>query len=533
MTEAEARVRTTRSLSAVWLVPLAALGIALWLLFQAWQETGPTVEILFNNAAGIAVGKTTMRYRDVVIGEVKDIKLADDFKQVRVYVELDADARSLVSENTLFWVVAPRVSLSGVSGLNTLVSGVYIEMDPGQPGRFVDSFVGLDEPPSVRSYEEGTQFLLRAKELGSLDIGSPVYHRQVKVGEVTGFKLLPEQAAVQIRVFIRAPFDQAVHVQSNFWNVSGIGVQLDSTGVSANIESLTALLAGGVAFSTPRALLREQQPAPEGTSFYLFKNRKDVYDGAYALSYPYLLRFESSVRGLQVGATVELYGTQVGEVTKIQIVEYTGDPEVLVYISLQPERLDADAVPSLEELDGILETLIDNGLRAQLKTSNLLTGSLYVDFVFDKRKRGRLGRFDAYGVIPTLDSEYALISRQVGNLMDEIQGIPFRDIGARLQRSLSGIEQLVTQLNDRQFGENLGGTAANLEEATRNLDQLLAQARLTLKSIDQSIAPDSELYYRVLEMAEDISAAANALERLMEQLERYPNALIRGKDDER
>ncbi len=530
MNDQQVKIVGIRSLSAVWLVPIVALVIALWLLFKTWQETGPTIEILFDNAAGIAVGKTSVRYRDVVIGEVTDIRLSDGYQRVKVYVQLDAHVRSLVSENSMFWVVAPRVSLSGVSGLNTLFSGVYIEIDPGKPGPFVDRFTALEEPPAVRTYEHGTQYLLEAQQLGSLNIGSPVYHRQVRVGEVTGFKLVPDKDAVQVRVFVRAPFDRLVHLSTHFWNVSGFGLQLNSAGISAELESLTSLLSGGVSFSTPSEASGQDMPAPEGSSFYLFENYKAVRDGAFAISYPYLLRFNNSVRGLKVGALVELYGIQIGEVTRIQVVDYLGEPQVLVYIALQPERLYPDTVPTNEELDYTLRSLIDKGLHAQLKISNLLTGSLFVDFVFDDRNKGEFIDHISHGEIPTLDTDYALITRQISELMEQVKKIPIKEIGASLQSSLTGIDRMVNDLNDREFGNKVGNTLENLDQASNNLERLLAQADTTLKSIDQSFAPDSELYHEVLDMAENISEAANALERLMNQLDRYPNALITGKD---
>ena len=521
-----------RSLSPVWFVPVVALLIAAWLAFRAWQETGPQIVVVFDEAAGISVGKTLVRYRDVVVGQVKDIKLSDDFEKVSVHIEMDPDVDDLISKNTRFWVIAPRISLGGVSGLETLVSGVNIEMDPGEQGESRSTFVGLSEPPGVRSYEEGTQYSLRAETLGALDIGSPIYHRQVRVGEVTGYKLLPEQSQVQVRIFIEAPYDELIYTNTKFWNVSGIGFELGAKGVKAKMESLVSVISGGLAFSTLPSLNETQELAEAGSPFYLFADEDAVNEGALSLSYPFLLRFGSSVRGLSVGAPVEFRGIQVGKVQNVGM-DYAFDAsrKVDVIIAIQPERIDPDRTPSREELIKLLEKLVAEGMVARLKPRNILTGTLYVDLVPESDTIGTLERHGIYTELPTADSEYAQIARRLRDFVGKVQNLPIEAIGKNMDGSLAGLKRMIDDLNNAQIVDDVDNLVEGLRGSNSSLSTTIKELEGTLKSLEGSVAPDSQLHYRLNDMLGNVSDAAKSLEELADELTRNPIALIVGKKE--
>ena len=215
---AQAVVQTKKSVSIVWIVPLVALLIGGWLAYRAITGKGPTIRIAFESAAGLEAGKTKIKFKDVEVGQVEDIRLNPDMSQVIVTARLTKNAKQYLSEHTRFWVVRARVAGGGVSGLGTLFSGAYIAIDPGKPGKTIRSFKGLETPPIVTTDLPGRHFMLKAERLGSLDIGKPVYFRQIQVGQVVAYEMEKDGHAVDIKIFIHAPHHERVHKNTRFWN---------------------------------------------------------------------------------------------------------------------------------------------------------------------------------------------------------------------------------------------------------------------------------------------------------------------------
>ena len=531
----EPQLSRTKNLSPVWFIPLLALIIAVWLALRAWQASGPIIQIEFKDASGIAVGKTHVRYRDVNVGEVKGIQLSDDFTRVQVLVEMDRQVSRLLTDQANFWVVSPRISLSGVSGIETLLSGVYIEMDSSGEGEgeTESKFVGLDEAPSVRSYDVGSSYLLVSDTLGSLDVGSPVYYRQVPVGEVTGYKLLPEQGKVHVRFFVKAPYNELVKANSQFWNISGFDANIGLEGVDLNVGSLNALIAGGVEFDTPPTLGAESQLAEPDHAFYLFEDRDAVSEGAITVSYPFLLRFLGSVRGLKVGAPVEYLGIQVGKVEHIALDNDANQGRhINVIIGIQPERMSSSELLTEEMVHQEIAELVRGGMQARLHSGSLVGGSLFVDLVPNATKTGKLVKEGYYAEIPTSDSEYSQIARQLAAIVERIHSIPIEEIGADLQASIEALRSIASDLKQGGVGKKTAGIMDNLKQATQGLDRTMAQLEQTLRAIDQSVAPDSALSHILTETLEDISGAAKSMEQLADELYRYPNSLLRGKEND-
>jgi len=531
----EPQMSRTKTLSPVWFIPLLALLIAIWLALRAWQASGPLIEIEFKDASGITVGKTHVRYRDVEIGQVKEIRLSDDFTTVQVVVEMDRQVSSLITDQSNFWVVSPRISLSEVSGIETLLSGVYIEMDSAGEGESETQFIGLEEPPSVRSYDEGNSYLLVAETLGALDIGSPVYHRQVPVGEVTGYKLLQEQGKVQVRFFVKAPHNTLVKHQSQFWNVSGFGASIGLDGIDLKVGSLNSLISGGVEFDSPPALQADVALAEPDHAFYLFDDRDAVSEGAITVSYPFLLRFSGSVRGLKVGAPVEYLGIQVGRVEHIVFESNAAKGRhINVVIGVQPERMSSGEVLSQKMVYQEIGDFVRDGMQARLHSGSLIGGSLFVDLVPNAGKNGvELVQSGAYPELPTSDNEYSQIARQLAAIVERVHSLPIEDIGKDLQASLKSLRSVVTDLQSGDIANKTAALVDNLKKATDGLDSTFAQLDQTLRSIDQTVAPDSVLSHALNETLDDISDASKSMEQLTDELYRYPDALLRGKGDDK
>ena len=532
--------RAAPRISPIWLVPIIALMIALALAIQAWQNKGPEIYITFPHADGIQVGKTLVRYRDVVVGKVTQVELSSNFQKVVVKATMTPQMDDLISENSRFWVVSPNVSISGVSGLSTLLSGVYIEMDPGDFGKPDSNFDGLAEPPAFLSYEQGTQYRLQAEQLRGVTVGAPIFHRQVKVGRVTSYKLVPELGRVELRVFIASPYDKILNSQTKFWKLSGFDVELGAEGLQVSMGSLSTLISGGIAFDQiprpgekPRAVITDDQ-------FYLFPDEKAVSEGAFQVAYPYLLKFKGSVRGLREHAPVEYLGIQVGEVTSVVLNQNLltlgeEETEIDVYVAIQPERVNANDVPSHQEIDDYLHNLIQQGLRAQLGTASLITGSLYVDLVPDAEEpdMSLVQQTDVTAMeIPTVESRYAQVSKQLVDIVNRVQALPFEEIGGNVDSSLSGIKTIVSDLEKAEFGQTLGATMDNLKTSSERLEDAFSQLNTTLSSIDHSFAPDSRLYNELIDVMDDIGDAAESFDDMMDKLHRYPNALIFGEPAE-
>src|SRR5258706_2926949 len=368
---------------AVWLVPLVAALLAGWLAVKTVVERGPTITIRFKSADGIEPGKTKLKYKDVQIGVVKALWFSPDLKAVVATAQMEKDFGAHLVEDTRFWVVRPRIDAGTVSGLDPLLSGAYIGFDAGRSGKARREFAGLDSPPLVGTDSVGTPLVLRAASAGSLEIGSPVFFRRLAAGEVTGYEL--DGDGVKVTLFIKAPFDQHVNANTRFWHASGVDVKLDASGVHVDTQSLVSILHGGIAFDTPPA----SAPVEPATEFKLFENRAAALKNPETDQFEFTMLFDESVRGLEPGAPVDFRGITVGEVSAVKMQMATAGNQVLVAVraTIYPSRLEwQDAAPhtrgSPERRRRLIDTLVANGMRAQLRPASLVTHQLYLALDF-------------------------------------------------------------------------------------------------------------------------------------------------------
>ncbi|VUD53803.1 Paraquat-inducible protein B [Thalassocella blandensis] len=524
-------VQKIRAISPVWIVPTVALIIAIWLAVQARLEKGATIQITFSQASDIIAGQTLIKLKDVKVGVVKAVRLSSDLKSVVVTAEIDRNVSGYLSENTRFWVVTPRISAAGVSNLGTLISGVYIVMDPGESGSYTSKFEALNEPPSFVSDEPGTQYILQAEELGSLDIGSPIYFRQIRVGEVTGYQLSENRDYVNINVFVRDPNDSLVQTKSRFWNVSGFGVSIGADGMKARMASLASLINGGIAFDNV-ASFESSELAPEGQRFFLHPDRESVLEGQFDIEYFYLLKFSGSLRGLAVGAPVEYRGIKVGEVVDLQLASATSqDKSLHVFISLEPQRLEPETSPTREELDARLAKMVEGGLRAQMKTGSFITGSKLIELVFmDDQTPQSLVVKENYSELPTVEDSTDQMLNQIAEVVDKVNKIPFDQIGNDLAGSMRSLNLILSTLEKQNTAGKVDGAVENLEKTLASANEALSQIATTMESIDQAVAPDSALKYELTEMLESVAKAAKSVQLFVDELNRHPDALIYGAD---
>ena len=539
--EAEVRSRKRHiSFSIVWLVPLLAVLIGGWLVFKALSEKGPEIRITFKSAEGLEAGKTKIRYKDVELGMVTAIKLSEDLSEVVLTAELVKEAENFLSVNTRFWVIRARVGVSGVSGLGTLFSGAYITLDPGNPGNTTRHFKGLEHPPLVTTDLPGRQFLLTAESRGSLDVGSPIYYRKIQAGQVVAYDLAEDGHTIVFKIFIDAPYHTYVYQNTRFWNASGFDFQMDTQGVRVDTESLVSILIGGIAFGIPQAEA-PSTPAEADATFRLFQNVDAAKERTYWVKSKSILYFEESVRGLDIGAPVEFYGIQLGEVldVKLDFDKKKEEFRIRVVVETETERfLEAGFVGDDAERQRLFESLLDRGFRAQLKTGNLLTGKQIValDF-FPEAPPAKVSMEDGMVVFPTVPTPMEEISTKFMNILQKIDGLPIAEIGNDLRDTVHGAKQIAESPDILASIQNLNAT---LEETrllvsdlrttvTPQINEVLEEARQSLANAEQMLDADAPLQVKMNTALEEISGAARSLRLLMDYLERHPESLLRGK----
>ena len=512
----------------IWLIPVVAAIIGGTILVQSLLSRGPTVTLFFKNAEGLEAGKTRIKFKDVDIGTVRHISLTDDRKQVIVTAQLLKSADSFLRKDSRFWVVRPRVGAGGISGLGTLLSGSYIGVDAGKSSERQEEFTGLDVPPFVLTGLSGRQFILHADQIGSLDIGAPIYYRHIQVGQIAAYELDANGAGVNLHVFVNAPYDKFVTTGSRFWQASGIELSLDASGFRLATESVASIISGGISFAEPPDAPPSTQALVDA-DFTLYGNRDLAMKHAETVVRKLLLYFDESVRGLSPGAPVDFRGIVIGEVTGISL-EYdkpNGMFRFPVEINIYPQRLESRyrkgvANQAPDDSPEVLDNLVAHGLRAQLKNGNLLTGQLFVALDFfphaPKFKIDHTRSPITLATVPgTLEELQAILSR-IARRLDKV---PVEEIAADLRTALKSLD--ATLKSTDKLAKHLDVELVPEARAT------LEQVRKTVASADTVLSSDAPLQQDLRETLREVSRAAQALRSLTDYLERHPESLILGK----
>ncbi|HNP59481.1 MAG TPA: MlaD family protein [Nitrospirales bacterium] len=543
---AEVTVQKKRGISIVWIIPVVAALIGGWLTYKTISEKGPTVTITFEDGAGLEAGKTKIKYKSLEIGTVKRVEISQDLSRVNVIAEFRKPAEPHLTENSRFWVVRPRLGLGGISGLETLVSGAYIAMDP-RPGPSALTFTGLEKPPGVTREDKGAQFQLRAENLGSSAPGAPVLYHDIQVGRVLDYVLDEEGEGVFIDIFIQDPYHLRVEDTSRFWQLSGFEISVGAEGLNVKMESLSSLLTGGIAFDTPAMAGGSGEPSQPGTAFKLFRNFSSIQDEKYVLTRPFMINFDGSVRGLSVGAPVEFRGIKIGIVSDIAVNldPNTLDIKIPVLIEIQPERITTTQVLQSQIMQAqvsddryaVMKHMVKRGLRAQLETGSLLTGQLFVGLDFHKDlPQKELNLTGKYPEIPAIPATMDELRRTVTDVMAEIRRLPLDKIAKEILETVEGGNRLVNSPETQNAIHNLNAALGNVEKLTGGLDQqvdgLMMNLDKTLGTVQKGLRivdPDSPAAVNINNTLKELSAAARSIRVLADYLEQHPEALVKGK----
>jgi paraquat-inducible protein B len=527
-------------ISLVWIVPIIAALAAGGIALQRILSEGPTITVLFESSPGIEAGKTFVKYKDVTIGQVTAVQLSSDHGKVEVTAKIAKSAAHLMVEDAQFWVVRPRVSLGEVSGLNTLLSGNYIGFEAGKSTTEQHHFTGL-EVPRVGAGAEGREFLLKAKDAGGLGPGAPVYFHRLAVGQVVTSDLAADGKAVDVKVFINEPYDKFVFRTTRFWNAGGLNVSLGAGGLDVRTASVSALLAGGLEFDTPPSG-NNPEPAAAEEEFVLYRDRAEANKQPHPGAKRFVIHFAESLHGLSIGAPVTFLGLPAGEVTDVGLEHdsASGIFRPRVEVALFPERV-SELLPSgqrrgwAEMSEGahraMLRQLVDRrGLRAQLRSENLLSGQQYVAIdYFPKAPRATVDLSREIPELPATSSPLPDLEAKLASVLAKLDEVPFQAIGADLRKALSSLDrtlQETSKMVNHVDGEVVPRFVTALEDARKTL----ASAERVMNSVDRGlVGPDAPAQQELRNALQEVTQAARALRVLADSLERHPESLIRGR----
>ena len=533
-------------ISVVWIIPILAAVVAIGIAIQRVMSEGPTINIIFKAAQGLEAGKTFVKYKDVNIGQVTAVKLSSNHSKVEVTAKIDKSAKDLMVEDAKFWVVEPRVTLSGVSGLSTLLSGNYIGFEVGKSNKQQRNFTGLEVAPLITGGQPGRQFVLRAENLGSLGIGSPIYYRRLQAGQVIAYGLAADGTRIEITIFVNAPYDKYVNTGTRFWNASGVDASIGAGGVEVRTQSLIALIAGGLAFDTP-PFVATAEPAAANTAFTLYADQATALKQAEAISTHYVLYLNESLRGLSVGAPVTLFGLPAGEVTAVGLdldpatlrirgrVDLVSFPERLVASLRAKQTAGGEAlIRSAQQRHVLMQRLVEQrGLRAQLRSGNLLTGQLFVAFDFyPNAPKAKIDWSREVPELPVVPSTVADLEAKITGIVAKLDKLPLEAIGADLTKALTSLSQTLEDASkavnriDSDVTPELKSTLDGLRGTFSAVDRTLNSADATL------VGKDAPAQQDLRDALQEIARAARSLRVLTDFLERHPESLIRGKTEE-
>lgn len=524
--QANAEVTSQKQLSAIWIIPILALAMGLWMLFQYVNSTGPKITLILPTADGLEVGKTQIKALNVNVGVITDITLSENYDHIVATAQMSKDAERMLREDTLFWVVKPRIGREGISGLDTLLSGAYIQLQPGKVSTSKAYFNVMDLPPVAPPDTKGLRLLLTSKEAGKLSVGDPVMYEGFTVGRVETTQFDVESKKANYQLFVFAPYDKLVTSRTFFWLNSGVSLQLNAEGLEFSLGSVESLLKGGVTFGLLQEEDSGQLITQQMTEFRLFDDVKQIREGMYDDYIEFVMMFDESVRGLNPSAPVEYRGLRIGTVTKVPLRTRTSNIDintkripVLVRIELGRlyDNFTAAELPALQQR---MQDEFAKGLRASLKSGNLVTGALYIDMdYFSDEATEQIARFDGYPVFPTKQGGFAEVQKQVTDLLRKVNQLPMDKTLLSLERTLQASERLLISAERILNKQEMQNLPVDIQASLRQLEQTIS-----------GLSPESTVYHELEMTLVDLKQIMSQLKPVVEQINSKPNSLVFGQD---
>lgn len=514
--------------SVVWLVPVAALLIALGVGWQSWTDRGPVIVITFDSASGVKARETVLRYRDVTVGIVEAVGFSPSLEQVEVTVRVDKDIAPYIDADAQFWVVRPEVSVQGVSGLDTVLSGVFIEgiWDTTANGLQRDH-LGRKDAPLQRAGETGTIITLRASGETILSENTPLLYKGIEVGRTGKPHLSPDGAQVTTDAIVRAPYDTLINSATRFWDTSGFSFSLGANGAELDFTSLATLISGGLTFET---IVSGGMPVTEGFTFDVYEDeetaRASLFSDASAPGLQLAVVFRENISGLITHAPVEYGGVRVGEVTSLRgLVDEArfGDARVrlLVALEIKPERLGLDAAILPEEAMAFLADRVAEGLRARLATESILTGGLKVELLqVENAPPATLeAPVDGVPVLPTTANNVQDVAATAQGVLKRVNDLPIEEVMASTINFLDNASSLLNDKDVKSIPGQVNGLLSDarnvvgseqVQKLPASVDALLVSLQATTEDLRATLAKlnEADAINRLLAAIDAVGAAS-------------------------
>lgn len=542
-------VRPGARFNKVWIIPIIALILGLWLVKRSHDEKGEIITIRFENADGIKEGKTEVKCRNVNIGMVENIRLTDDL-EVEVEVRVKPSHLHLIRKDSRFWVERPRIEGASISGLGTLISGAFLQLDPGIGEEGVREFTGLETPPLTPRTVEGLRLTLTAEQPGSVGIGSGIYFNENLIGRVESRAFNMDTRTVFFGVFIEQEYSSLITDNSLFWQSSGISLHIGADGFDLELPSLDSLVAGRISVGVPEGI-PAGEPIPDDSLLALFQSQEEALNTNFQGGVEFLLLLDESLRGLRVGSPVEFRGLRIGRVGKISynLIEDVNIEQIPILVQLDKRLMSTHFPPSiLDEGEAGFERALQQGLRASLKSSNLLTGQLYVDLDYypDLTYAGIEQRGDLI-VLPTVHTGLESLQDKVGALLDKFNALELDELVTKVGQTSDEATEALSNVNlamvsSKGVVADAQNTLKDISETVKSLNAILiaddtkalsGDLRDTLAQVNKSLEPLSNngaVYGDLRRTMDELRSAIRSIERMSTEIADKPNSLLFGKD---
>ena len=527
-------------LTSIWIVPVVALFIALWLVWQHYSRLGPEIRIIFPKNEGLQAGQSQIKYKDVPVGEVTKIELSEDGKGVIVYARMKKMAADYLNDTTKFWIVKPEVGVTGVSGLETLISGTYINMYAQKKSQTKEQFYGLTH--AYRKNTEGEYFVLTAPEAYTVTKNTPVYFKNLQAGQVEYVTVGLDGKSIEFIVFVDRAYVHYIHRDSKFWVMSTFDVDVSSGRLDLNIAPLPNLVHSGIEFSSSGE--DRNDTIPEKFSFYLYKNvalanQKKIGEGGTAVKTYKMITYDS-VAKLNINAPVRYKGFDVGHVKGMKL-QYESDTHKVKGEIL----LDIDTSSFSDDKSGEknLYNAVKEGLRARVTPTDPITGLLYVDLVLaDENTTRQIEQNGTYALLPSIPMEQSGIMDGVERMIAKINALPLddlivsisqlakdsdravKDLHQPLQTILADLKESVKALKKMTSKKSFTAMPDEVNKTLKELTRTLKTTKKVIKDYDSN----SLLTRQISQTLKSVTKSSQEMQQFLKMLNRKPNSLIFG-----
>ncbi len=531
-------------ITSIWIVPFIALLIAAWLAYQYFSELGPEIRIIFPKNEGLQAGQSHIKYKDVPIGVVKKIELQEDGDGVIVIARMDKDTEAYLNDNTKFWIVKPEVGVTGVSGLETLISGTYINMYTEKGGTFKETFHGMSH--AYRKINDGEYFHLSAPVGYNIKKGTPLYFKNIQVGQVEYMNISLDGSSVDFIVFVEKFYVPYVHTDSKFWVASALDVDISNGRLDVNIAPFSYMLHGGISFSSTGE--DPNNTVEDAYVFHLYQNRGVAEGKQIGQGGDYIHTFEidtyASIAKLKVDASVRYEGYDVGRVKDIKL---SFEPKTHKMMGKVYVDIDTSSFATEDENSSTCEKrfmrALKEGLHAKITPTDPITGMLYVKLLFeDSNETQTIAYGKKYPIIPSSLYNESSVMDGVEHFIAKLNHLP-------LEKLVTSLHKVVTDTNEVVNGVNkpLVTVLSNLKTTIKNLNKMtnkksfvampdeinktlkeLTRTLKTTKKVVKGYDNNSLITHQITETLKIVTKTSKEMQQFLKMLNRKPNSLIFG-----